>query len=136
LLSRLLGRDILVAVEVEPSTPPIRGCRTELEQILVNLALNARDAMPSGGRLRVSCSAGARGELRLEFADTGSGMDDETKRRLFEPFYTTKGFGGGSGVGLATVKSIVDRWGGEVEVETKSSGTKFVIHLPSAPERS
>jgi signal transduction histidine kinase len=132
LLARLLGRDVMVSIEVEPSTPKIRGCRTELEQILVNLALNARDAMERGGRLRVICSAGAQGELRLEFSDTGSGMDEDTRRRLFEPFYSTKTFGGGTGVGLATVKFIVERWGGTIDVQTSSAGTTFVLHLPAA----
>jgi CheY-like chemotaxis protein len=112
----------------------VNADRASLEQVVLNLAVNARDAMPEGGTIRfstgfVSDSAGSR--ARLEVRDTGGGMDDESRRRIFEPFYTTKQ--GGTGLGLSTVQDIVERIRGEVRVDSQLGvGTRFVIELPIA----
>jgi CheY-like chemotaxis protein len=120
---------------------PIEADRMQLEQVLVNLAVNARDAMPIAGELTIDVAAvdltGAEPALppgpyiRLSMRDTGCGMDDATKARLFEPFFTTKAPGHGSGLGLATVYGIVKQLGGHIDVETAPlQGTTFVVHFP------
>ena len=136
LLARLLGE----AVELTSSVDP--GCfveadRGQLEQVITNLAVNARDAMPSGGVLSVRArhvQHEGKPHVEIEVADTGTGMDSDTLAHLFEPFYTTKDKGKGTGLGLATVYGIVAQSGGEVRVESElDSGSRFSVLLPLAP---
>jgi PAS domain S-box-containing protein len=132
MLQRLLGPDVEIETELDPATGAVGIGATGLEQILVNLAVNARDAMPSGGSLRISTrlvDGGASCELRV--ADTGVGMDEEVLTHVFEPFFTTKPPGKGTGLGLSTVYGIVDHAGGSVAIESSPGiGTTFVISFP------
>src|SRR5207253_6981740 len=111
LLRRLIGEDIELVLDLVDEVGAVKADRGQLEQVIVNLALNARDAMPGGGRLTISCTRGevAGESVALEVADTGIGFDDETRQRLFEPFFTTKEAGKGTGLGLATVLGIVEQ---------------------------
>jgi signal transduction histidine kinase len=144
----LLGERIERRLRVAPALWPVRADPTQLEQLLLNLIVNARDAMPEGGALTVEVSnvtAGARGlpdapELpagdwvRLAVGDSGHGMDEATRRRIFEPFFTTKPHGQGSGLGLATVQAIVQQAGGHLAVESApGAGARFLIFLPRQP---
>jgi CheY-like chemotaxis protein len=142
-LRRLLGEEIDVRVRAERGGPRALADRSQLELALVNLALNARDAMPGGGTLHLSAGtreakAGegpAGGWAVLEVRDTGRGMDEQVKARLFEPFFTTKGPGGGTGLGLATIHAAVRKLGGFVEVESAPGrGATFRLLLPVTGE--
>jgi signal transduction histidine kinase len=145
LLQRALGESIPLALDSPPKLPPVHGDAGMMEQILLNLAVNARDAMPSGGRFAirltvetidaasVRASPQARpGEfVRLEVRDTGCGMPPEVKNRIFEPFFTTKAIGKGTGLGLATVFGIVQQHDGWIEVDSEvNRGTTFRIYFP------
>jgi signal transduction histidine kinase len=131
-LQRLVRSDVRVAVECERRELPIFTDRTSVEQVLLNLVVNARDSMPSGGQLLIRTrheaeAQGASAVLIVE--DSGSGMDDDTRRRIFEPFFTTKP--DGTGLGLSTVKGIVEDSGGSVEVRSQLGvGTAFELRLP------
>jgi two-component system cell cycle sensor histidine kinase/response regulator CckA len=131
LLERLLGEDIHVDVDLAPDLPCIEVDSGRFGQVIVNLALNARDVMPSGGRLLIATSLTDDGVL-ISVSDTGSGIEEQVREHLFEPFFTTKEEDtGSSGLGLATVWAIVTTAGGHVEVETQlGHGTTFHIHLP------
>jgi len=127
----LAGDDVRVELDVPSAVPPVVIATDEVERIVVNLALNARDAMPDGGRLTIAVRADGDA-VRVSLADTGDGMDEETRARSFDPFFTTKGQHG-SGLGLSTVYGIVTRRGGEVEVETSAgAGTTVTVSLPHA----
>jgi signal transduction histidine kinase len=127
MLPRLIGPTISVELDLEPGSV-VRAARAGLEQILLNLAVNARDAMPSGGKLSIGVSRGPENVL-LSVADTGVGMDAATQARIFEPFFTTKA--SGTGLGLATVREIVSRSGGGIGVTSApAGGTAFEIRLP------
>ena len=136
MLRRLIGADVeLVTLPAEQecfvSVDP-----TELDQAVLNLAVNARDAMPAGGRLTISTGVATRADSPFAFlrvADTGAGIDPELMPRLFEPFFTTKEAGVGTGLGLAMVRDFVGRCGGVIEVETDPvEGTAFTLLLPLA----
>ena len=135
LLSRLLGAN------VELQTNVAAGCfvkadRSQLEQVVTNLAVNARDAMPTGGRLELTVERSA-GEVQLTVTDSGSGMDDDTVSRIFEPFFTTKEDGKGTGLGLATVYGIVTQSGGEISVASQlGSGSRFRVRLPLSEDEA
>ena len=124
-------------VVVEPGLPPVSADPVQIEQVLLNLAGNARDAMPAGGRLRIEVTGGGRGPARtgqvvLTVSDSGVGMDEGTLAHVFEPFFTTKEVGRGTGLGLATVYGIVAQLGGEVSVASApGAGTTFRISLPA-----
>ena len=147
-LPGILGVDITLHCELDDSAGNVRIDPGQLEQLLLNLAINARDAMPEGGQLTISVvgaslSPVAAAELgmnagkavQISVADTGIGMDEETRRRCLEPFFTTKGRSRGTGLGLAAVKGIVDEAGGAIEVESQPGvGTTFTIHLPAVEE--
>lgn len=124
------GVDILVKTELG-EVPPVRGTRSGLLDILVNLLLNAVDAMPGGGEIAISTEA-ADGGLLLAVSDGGVGMNEQTLKRAFEPFFTTKSEIG-TGLGLSTVFSTITRWGGTVDVQSSpGKGAKFVFTLPAS----
>ncbi|MGH7267510.1 MAG: ATP-binding protein, partial [Candidatus Rokuibacteriota bacterium] len=124
------GRDVRVVVELAP-TPAVEGHAAELRQVLTNLILNAVDALPRGGTITIATRP-ASGGLEVTVADDGVGMSDEVRRRIFEPFFSTKG-PGGTGLGLAMVYGIVSRHRGELFVESKEgAGARFTIQLPAA----
>lgn len=131
-VERLCRRTFDAQIQIEVAAQDglvVLGDRTELHQVLLNLCLNARDAMPGGGRLRLSAS-GSRNVVTLVVADTGAGMDDDTVAHVFEPFFTTKPDGRGSGLGLATVAELVRGMGGQIEVDSRlGQGTRFRIEL-------
>jgi PAS domain S-box-containing protein len=136
LLAPLLGSTVRLAVNVEAELPTVRLDPVQFEQVLMNLAVNARDAMPSGGDLTVDVAAAPYRDgngVRLTVRDTGHGMSPETLARIWEPFYTTKPVGRGTGLGLATVHGIVHQAGGEISVESSEGvGTAFHVLLPAA----
>jgi PAS domain S-box-containing protein len=145
LLRRLLGARIELKTELAANAGRVRADPGQLQQILMNLAVNARDAMPSGGRLTIQTSRTgvaapetvkaplpARPYVTLQVADTGHGMDDVTRARIFEPLFSTKDLEKGTGLGLATVHNIVSKLGGYIRVESSpGNGARFSIHLPS-----
>jgi signal transduction histidine kinase/CheY-like chemotaxis protein len=136
LLRRVLGEDIDLKTDLDHRLPRILADPGQVEQIILNLAVNARDAMPRGGQLclstaRVEASPGEEPAALLEVRDTGHGMDEATRERIFEPFFTTKEIGKGTGLGLATVHGIVEQSGGRIEVESElERGTVFRIFFP------
>ncbi len=133
LLRRMIGEDVELVVDLESDLAPVLADRAQVEQVIVNLAVNARDAMPEGGRLVVSARTLPE-TVRLCIADTGQGMASEVRERIFDPFFTTKEAGAGSGLGLSTVFGIVQQWGGEIRVESDlGRGTRFEVDLPRAP---
>jgi CheY-like chemotaxis protein len=147
LLRRLIGEDIHLVCTLDPANGRLRADQAQLEQVLVNLVVNARDAMPKGGTLTIDT---AQVELtrspvyhltpilpgpyvRLTVSDTGCGMDRKTQSHIFEPFFTTKGEGKGSGLGLSTVYGIVTQCGGAIDVTSRVGyGTRFDLYFPSA----
>jgi PAS domain S-box-containing protein len=147
LLRRMVPENVEFAMTIAPGLEPVQADPTHLLQVLLNLALNARDAMPDGGRLTVSAERVKLSDeeaaladlkrgtyIRLEVADTGAGMPPEVLERAFEPFFTTKGEGGGSGLGLATVYGIVRQLGGNAELRSVAGeGTTARVLLPSGP---
>lgn len=132
LVRTLVGGRVALALELAAVPTYVLANRAQLEQLVTNLAVNARDAMPDGGELRVSVAAENNGDTAvLEVADTGHGMTAATADRIFDPFFTTKG-AGGTGLGLATVHGIVMQSGGSIEVRsTPGQGTTFTITLPA-----
>jgi PAS domain S-box-containing protein len=138
MLRPLLGAALHLVTLPARTQVPVFADRTQLEQVLVNLALNARDAMPEGGTLTIEVGVrpaeGARPALAtIEVTDTGTGMAPDVESRAFEPFFTTKPMGQGTGLGLATVHGIVQQSGGTVELRTApGAGTTFTVSLPLA----
>ncbi|WP_030443083.1 hybrid sensor histidine kinase/response regulator [Actinoplanes subtropicus] len=132
MLRRSLGEHINLLVRAEPSLPAVVCDPGQIEQMLVNLAVNARDAMPGGGELVID--TGRHGDrVRLRVSDSGAGMSAEVLERAFEPFFTTKG-SGGTGLGLATVYGIVTQAGGEISLTSSVGvGTTVNVLLPTAP---
>ena len=149
MLERLIGEDIKLIFDPAPDLWHVRADSSQVAQILINLAVNARDAMEHGGRMVIeSRNIMVEGEetgafpgfsggpcARLKVTDTGTGMDQETLRRVFEPFFTTKGQGKGTGLGLATVYGIVNQNKGSIVVQSEvGQGTTFTILFPAAGE--
>jgi len=144
MLARMLGDDVVLSTALEPRLATVRVDPTQVEQVVLNLAINARDAMPKGGELLLSTgelevaeSESPRPDLppgryvTLTVQDTGVGMETELAERIFEPFFTTKGVGEGTGLGLATVHGIVSQSGGAIWVESEPGvGTCFTVCLP------
>ncbi len=145
LLNRLIPEDIELIFESEASLGRVKADPSQLEQVLLNLTVNARDAMPRGGKLTIEThnvtvnadsarhnpSLPPGNYVKLAVSDTGTGMDAETKAHIFEPFFTTKDPGKGTGLGLATVYGVVKQTGGFIFVDTELGvGSKFEIYLP------
>jgi len=132
MLRRLIGEDILLVVELEPDAWPVTIDPGHLGQVLMNLSVNARDAMPRGGTLVIR-TMNIEQHVCLRVSDSGMGMPPEVLARVFEPFFTSKGVGKGTGLGLAVVHGIVDQSGGRIEVESEPNrGTTFSIYLPKS----
>jgi PAS domain S-box-containing protein len=151
MLRRMVGEDI--ALSFQPTTPigSMDADPGQIEQVLMNLVVNARDAMPSGGKIVIATGNAEIDEpfvaqnpgsrtghyVVLTVSDTGSGMDDNTKAQIFEPFFTTKGVGRGTGLGLSTVYGIVKQSGGNIWVYSEpGKGTRFEIYFPRVAERA
>ncbi len=138
MLRRLIHENIRLELDLRAPNPRILAARGNIGQIVMNLVVNARDAMPGGGSLTISTAAGdpdtlREGSVRLHVRDTGHGMDEATRKRLFEPFFTTKEPGKGTGLGLSTVQAIVRQCGGRIEVESRpAAGTEIRICFPNA----
>jgi PAS domain S-box-containing protein len=134
MLRRVIGEDIELVCVSEQPLGHVRADNGQIEQVLMNLAVNARDAMPGGGQIRIALSnveADGRPWVQLAVSDTGTGMDAETASHIFEPFFTTKGEGHGTGLGLATVYGIVQQSDGTIEVDSQPGrGTTFRVRLP------
>jgi two-component system cell cycle sensor histidine kinase/response regulator CckA len=134
LLNRTLSERVALRISCGPDVVPVLIDPAQLEQVLVNLAVNARDAMPEGGTLSIAV-AGTDGGVRITVADDGSGMPPEVRERAFEPFFTTKEAGEGTGLGLATVHGVVTDAGGTVEISSElGAGTVVKIFLPAAAD--
>jgi PAS domain S-box-containing protein len=150
LLRRLIGEDIELVTVLEPTLGRVKADQGQLEQVIMNLAVNARDAMPQGGKLNIQTENMVMDEkfvrrypypvlpgpyVCLTVSDTGVGMDAETKARAFEPFFTTKEKGKGTGLGLSTVYGVVKQSGGYIDVHSSPGlGTAFKIYLPRVNE--
>lgn len=133
LVRQLVGEDITVALSLDDDAGHVRVDPGQIEQVVLNLASNARDAMPRGGTLRLSVRRVSPDEVLLEAKDTGTGMTPEIAARVFEPFFTTKPRGKGTGLGLASVQGIVEQHGGSVFVDTEPGmGATFAVLLPLA----
>jgi two-component system cell cycle sensor histidine kinase/response regulator CckA len=151
MLRRLLGEDVELVLRLAPETGQIRVDPRQLEQVVLNLAVNARDAMPSGGQLEIETAnvtvssayasshpdARPGRQVRLSVSDTGIGMDPETRSHIFDPFFTTKEPGKGTGMGLATVFGIVQMSDGWIEVQSEpEKGARFEIFFPRLEEEA
>jgi two-component system cell cycle sensor histidine kinase/response regulator CckA len=142
MLRRLIKENIEFTVVLDDELDRIEADPGQIEQIILNLVVNARDAMPNGGKLRIQtrnvCRVRPNGRfVLLEVTDTGTGIDQETQLHIFEPFFTTKAVGKGTGLGLATVYGIVKQSNGHIEVESALGiGSSFKIYFPSSERRS
>jgi PAS domain S-box-containing protein len=150
LLVRLIGEDVELRIAVEEGLGAVRADAGQLEQVILNMAVNARDAMPTGGSLTISAANARPLEVRVDpegppgdsaegvavtISDTGSGMPPEVVERIFEPFFTTKESGKGTGLGLSTVYGIVQQSGGHIDVQSEQgAGTTFRIWFPRVDE--
>lgn len=144
LLARLAGGNIELVLDQQPGLARIRMSSAQLQRVLLNLVLNARDAMPDGGRICLTARVRPESsppEIELIVEDNGCGMNEEVRAHLCQPFFTTKAHGSGNGLGLFTVRNIVSRSGGDLSVESApGKGTRIIVHLPVAeipsPEHS
>jgi two-component system cell cycle sensor histidine kinase/response regulator CckA len=151
MLPRMIGEDIQLAILLQPDAGNVKADAGQIEQVIMNLAVNSRDAMPRGGTLSIMTGTIGPGDpqrsmhaemapghyVTMTMADTGAGMDAETKARVFEPFFTTKAMGKGTGLGLATVYGIIKQSGGYIYCTSEpGTGTSFQIYLPRIFEPS
>jgi len=132
-LRPLLGENIALELSLEEQPAPIRVDATQFRQLLMNLVLNAREAMAEGGSLSLRTSLPSLTTVQFEVSDTGRGMSEQIRERIFEPFFTSQEVGQGTGMGLAVVHAIVERWGGRISVESRpGQGTTFQLCFPLA----
>jgi len=151
MLPRLLGEDIELQLSLDSALGSVKADQGQIEQVIMNLVVNARDAMPGGGRLTIATARAASGSgisgrhsamapgnyIVLSVTDNGTGMDKQTQTHIFEPFFTTKERGRGTGLGLATIYGFVKQIGGYVWVESEpGAGSTFTIYLPATSEKS
>jgi len=149
MLHRLIGEDIALSVVSDPTGPLVKADKTQLEQVILNLVLNSRDAMPSGGEITIevervhSVDGGGpgRNQVQISVADVGHGMDESTLSQIFEPFFTTKEMGKGTGLGLSMVYGIVQQSGGEIKAWSRpGQGTRITVVFdevqPEAPTQT
>ncbi len=149
MLRRLIGEDVLMTTIFAPKLWPVKIAPGQMQQVILNLAINARDAMPKGGRLTIETDNATLDEtysqqhpcvrpgnyVRLAISDTGVGMNAATRARIFEPLFTTKAPGKGTGLGLTTVRNIIKQCGGHIEVYSEiGHGSTFTIYLPQVQE--
>ena len=149
MLGRLIGEDVEITLRLHSDVCCVMADRGQIEQIVMNLAVNARDAMPDGGMLTIATACAefdddyakthpgvlAGQYVSLAVTDTGTGMTPEVRARMFEPFFTTKEVGKGTGLGMATVYGIVTRYGGSIDVSSElGSGSSFVVYFPRAEQ--
>ncbi len=146
MLSNTFPKTVSIRADLRDGIPPVEADDTQLTQIVFNLCVNARDAMENGGQITIGTGMAEGSELaerfqdvrpvpyvRLSVTDTGSGMTEEVRKRIFEPFYTTKGRGKGTGLGLAVVYGIIGTHGGFIDVKSRpGSGTTFELFLPAS----
>ncbi|MGA9860195.1 MAG: ATP-binding protein, partial [Solirubrobacteraceae bacterium] len=145
-LSKLLGHTMSEAIRLtirdDSAGAIVLGDRAQLETVIINLVANARDAMPDGGRITIRTAVtrstpAVAGRVTISVTDTGDGMTDEVRENIFEPFYTTKALGQGTGLGLATVAGIIDQLGGEISVESSlGAGSTFTVSLPRESDQA
>lgn len=136
-LATTIGPGVHVDVDVAPDVPAVRSDRGQLEQVLLNLAANAGDAMPDGGTLTITAAVarGADGYVHLVVRDTGAGMTPDVQARAVEPFFSTKPKGESTGLGLTTVHGIVADAGGSVEIDSEEGvGTTVTVRLPGVTD--
>jgi two-component system CheB/CheR fusion protein len=145
MLEQTIGEDVHLQIELDDSLPATTADRAQLELVIVNIVMNARDAMPRGGELRIRTRSTEVGDVHatqlqvypgryvvLEVSDAGIGMDDETQQSIFEPFFTTKGPGAGTGLGLAVAYGVVRQCSGGIEVDSAhGEGSTFRLYLPA-----
>ena len=149
MLSRVIGEHIELRTVLDPHLCRVKADSGQIEQILMNLAINARDAMPDGGVLTIETAPAPwrrasetldpppSPHARLSVVDTGTGMDAQTRGRIFEPFFTTKGRGKGTGLGLSTVYGIVKQHGGDIVVDSEpGAGARFHLYFPAVAEEA
>jgi len=140
---------VLFTASLAADVPPVRADVSQIQQVLINLVVNACEAMPADGQLTISTSRrqvddpkslpptvelGPGCYAAITVTDTGHGIDSETLEHIFEPFFTTKAFGQGSGLGLSTVYGIVKQSGGDIVVDSSEQGTSFTVLLPAAEQ--
>ncbi len=144
MLTRLIGEDISLRVQLSARPALVKADPGQIEQVILNLVVNARDAIESGGRISIESShvelsesgQSPRSSVLLSVKDTGQGMDEATRARIFEPFFTTKERGRGTGLGLATVYGIVEQSGGSISVQSEPGvGSTFKVFLPATREQ-
>ena len=132
LLERLIGEAVTIELALDPDLEPTEADRSKLDQVLLNLVLNARDAMAGNGTVTIS-TRNEHDQVVLEVTDTGTGIDEATAERIFEPFFTTKDLGTGTGLGLSTVYGIITQTGGTIQVRSApGQGATFTVRLPAS----